>query len=43
MDWVTLLAVGAAGFGLGLGLVLGAFVVGWLRRSMRDEGANGKK
>lgn len=30
--------VGAAGIGMGMGLVLGAFVARMLRRYMRDEG-----
>ena len=37
-----LLAVFLAGFSVGLGLVLGAFVARMLRRYMRDEGLNGR-
>ena len=40
--WLAVLAAGFAGLGIGLGLVLGAFVVRMLRRYMRDEGLNGK-
>jgi hypothetical protein len=34
----TFLAFGIAGFGIGLGLTVGAFVARTLRRYMRDEG-----
>jgi hypothetical protein len=33
----TMIAIGLAGFGLGLGLVLAAFVARTLRRYMGDE------
>lgn len=38
---VLIAAIGFGGFGLGLGLVLGAFVARALRRYMRDEGLRG--
>lgn len=34
-------AVGFGGFGLGVGLVIGAFVARALRKYMRDEGFKG--
>jgi ABC-type branched-subunit amino acid transport system permease subunit len=34
----TMIAVGLGGFGLGLGLVVGAFVVRALRRYMTENG-----
>jgi hypothetical protein len=37
VDGVTIAAAGFAGFGLGVGLLLGAFIVRTLRRYMRDE------
>jgi hypothetical protein len=44
-DWdhplILLASVFLASFGLGLGLVVGAFVARMLRRYMRDEGLNG--
>ena len=40
--WIGVLMVGAGGVGLGLGLVVGAFVARMLRRYMRDEDLNGK-
>jgi hypothetical protein len=35
--WQVLAAAGLAGFGLGLGLLVGAFAVRRLRRFMREE------
>lgn len=40
-DWVVVLAVGVGGLGLGIGLVIGAFVARMLRRYMSDEGLRG--
>ena len=36
--WLAFVLVGFAGFGIGGGLVVGAFVARALRRYMRDEG-----
>lgn len=40
--WVILGAAALVGFGLGFGLVCGAFVARVLRHYMRDEGLDGK-
>lgn len=40
--WADAAVAGVAGFGLGIGLVIGAFVARALRLYMRDEGLNGK-
>lgn len=39
--WVLVAAAGIGGFGLGMGLVLGAFIARTLRRYMRDENMKG--
>lgn len=39
--WQSLALVGFAGFGLGIGLVIGAFVARALRLYMRNELGNG--
>jgi NhaP-type Na+/H+ or K+/H+ antiporter len=36
VDWPTVVAAGVAGFGLGVGFVVGAYVVRTLRRLERD-------
>lgn len=35
--WHVFVAAGIAGFGLGIGLLIGAYAVRGLRRFMRDE------
>lgn len=40
--WLIIAAAGVGGLGLGIGLVVGAFVARTLRHYMRDEGLNGK-
>lgn len=42
MEWLALFAAGAAGFGLGVGLVAGALVVAWLRRHARRGDPGGE-
>lgn len=39
--WVAIAVAGFGGFGLGLGLVIGAFIARTLRRYMRDEHMKG--
>ena len=39
MDWVVLGVAGFAGFGLGMGLILGAWIARTLRRYMDEAGA----
>lgn len=39
--WLVILTAGIGGFGLGMGLVLGAFIARTLRRYMRDEHMKG--
>jgi hypothetical protein len=41
VEWLALFAAGAAGFGLGVGLVAGALVVAWLRRQAHEADKEG--